>query len=92
MLPLEAPPFYAVELVAGLVCTAGGGKRDERGCVLDHAGNPIPRLYEAGELGSFHANLYQKGSFLTEAMLSGRWAGANAARERAWTLEAAWQA
>jgi predicted oxidoreductase len=53
--------------------------------VLDVEEQPIPRLYEAGELGSFHANLYQNGSFLTEAMFSGRWAGANAAREVAWS-------
>ena len=92
MKPIEAPPFYAVEIVAGLVCTTGGGKRDERGRVLDHAGAPIPRLYEAGELGSFHSNLYQNGSFLTEAMLSGRWAGASAVAERAWEEEPAWRA
>jgi predicted oxidoreductase len=92
MRPLETPPFYAVEIVAGLICTTGGAKRDEHGRVLDHGGRPIPRLYEAGELGSFHSNLYQNGSFLTEAMLSGRWAGANAVRERAWSEELTWQA
>ena len=58
--------------------------RNERGQVLDENGRPIPRLYEAGELGSFHSNLYQNGSFLTEAMFSGRWAGSNAAREKPW--------
>jgi succinate dehydrogenase/fumarate reductase flavoprotein subunit len=85
MSPIEEAPFYAVEIVAGLICTTGGGLRDEHGRVLDVEEQPIPRLYEAGELGSFHANLYQNGSFLTEAMFSGRWAGANAAREVAWS-------
>ena len=33
---------------------------------------PIAGLYEAGELGSYVANLYQNGVFLSEAMLSGR--------------------
>lgn len=77
MSPLE-PPYYAVEIVAGLICTTGGAERDEHSRVLDHEGRPIPRLYEAGELGSFHSNLYQNGSFLTEAMFSGRWAGRHA--------------
>lgn len=92
MRAVEKAPFYAVAIVAGLVCTTGGGRRDECGRVLDHEGSPIPRLYEAGELGSFHSNLYQNGSFLTEALLTGRWAGASAVRQRAWTEETAWQA
>jgi hypothetical protein len=57
--------------------------------VLDQQDKPIPRLYEAGELGSMFSNLYQSGSFLTEAMVSGRWAGQNAVREAAWTEAAA---
>lgn len=77
--PLE-PPFYAVEIVPGIVCTSGGGKRDEHSRVLDHDDRPIPGLYEAGELGSIISNLYQNGSYLTEAIISGRIAGANAAR------------
>lgn len=79
MTPLR-PPYYAAEIVAGLICTTGGAMRDEYGRVLDHRERPIPRLFEAGELGSFHANLYQNGSFLTEAMFSGRWAGRSAVR------------
>lgn len=85
MSPIETPPFYAVAIVPGLICTTGGALRNEKGQVLDTDERAIPRLYEAGELGSFHANLYQNGSFLTEAMFSGRWAGASAAREKAWT-------
>lgn len=76
--PLE-PPFYAVEIVPGIVCTSGGGKRDSESRVLDHEDTPIPGLYEAGELGSIISNLYQNGSYLTEAIISGRIAGANAA-------------
>ncbi|WP_373489813.1 hypothetical protein [Parasphingorhabdus sp.] len=36
---------------------------------MDHV---IPRLFEAGELGSFISDLYQNGSYLTEAMITGR--------------------
>ena len=50
----------------------GGGRRDSRAQVVDQDGNPIPRLYEAGELGSMFCNLYQTGSMLTEAMVFGR--------------------
>ena len=40
--------------------------------MLDWNENPIPGLYEAGQLGSYVSNLYQNGVFLSEAMLSGR--------------------
>ncbi len=41
-------------------------------------------LYEAGELGSMFSNLYQNGSYLTEAMISGRAAGHSAVMLGAW--------
>jgi hypothetical protein len=88
MRPLSEPPFYAVELVPGIVSTTGGGRRNARSQVLSHTGLPIPRLYEAGELGSTLANLYENGCHLTECMVFGRIAGWNAAREPDW-LEAA---
>ncbi|MEG2388669.1 MAG: FAD-binding protein [Clostridia bacterium] len=72
MAKIENGPFYAVEITPTLVATTGGAKRDTAGRVLDWDGNAIPNLYEAGELGSYIANLYQNGCFLSEAMLSGR--------------------
>ncbi|MGE0581706.1 MAG: FAD-binding protein [Steroidobacteraceae bacterium] len=78
--PIAAPPYYAVEIVPAIVCTGGGARRNIESEVLDPAGQPIPRLYEAGELGSMFSNLYQNGSYLTEAMISGRAAGGNAVR------------
>lgn len=78
--PLCAPPYYAIEVVPAIVCTGGGARRNIESEVLDQAGKPIPRLYEAGELGSMFSNLYQNGSYLTEAMISGRAAGGNAVR------------
>ncbi len=82
--PIVKAPFYAVEIVPAVVCTGGGARRNIESEVLDHAGNAIPRLYEAGELGSMFSNLYQNGSYLTEAMISGRAAGANAVRRAPW--------
>lgn len=75
---LETPPFHALRIVPGIVCTSGGGRRNIESEVLDHAGRAIPRLYEAGELGSMISDLYQNGSYLTEAMISGRAAGRGA--------------
>ncbi len=77
--PIVTPPFYAVPIKSMLICTTGGGKRNPKSEVLDYKGKPIPGLYEAGQLGSIISFLYQNGSFLTEAMISGRSAGRNAA-------------
>ena len=79
---IDKAPFYAIEIVPAIVCTGGGARRNIESEVLDHHGKPIPRLYEAGELGSMFSNLYQNGSYLTEAMISGRAAGRNAVRLR----------
>lgn len=72
MARIEQGPFYAVSLAPALVSTTGGAVRDTGSRVLDWSGKPLPRLYEAGELGSYVANLYQNGVFLAEAVFSGR--------------------
>ncbi|MDO5299537.1 MAG: FAD-binding protein [Clostridia bacterium] len=69
---IDTAPYYAVSITPTLVATTGGAKRDTAGRVLDWNDEPIPGLYEAGELGSYVSNLYQNGVFLSEAMLSGR--------------------
>jgi succinate dehydrogenase/fumarate reductase flavoprotein subunit len=79
--PLAAPPFYAVELGLTLVNTQGGPKHNEDGQVLDFRNEPVPRLYAAGELGSFFGFLYQGGSNYPEAWAFGKIAGEKAAAE-----------
>ena len=69
---IDTAPYYAVSITPTLVATTGGAKRDTAGRVLNWYDEPIAGLYEAGELGSYVANLYQNGVFLSEAMLSGR--------------------
>ena len=69
---IDTAPYYAVSITPTLVATTGGAKRDTAGRVLNWNNEPIAGLYEAGELGSYVANLYQNGVFLSEAMLSGR--------------------
>lgn len=72
LFPIVNGPFYAVQLTPAIVCTGGGARRDIDGRVFDHKGQHIPRLFEAGELGSMFSDLYQNGSYLTEAMITGR--------------------
>ncbi len=83
--PIEGPPYYAIEVIVGVAQTLGGAQRNVRSQVLDHAGRAIPRLYEAGELGSTMANLIQTGAFLTECVVFGRIAGAAVVGEQPWS-------
>jgi len=65
-----------------LVNTQGGPKHNKLCQVLDPDDKPIPRLYAAGELGSFFGFLYQEGSNYPEAWAFGRIAGRQAAAEK----------
>lgn len=69
--PLVAPPFYATELCEPVINTQGGPKRDGRARILDRNDRPIPRLYGAGELGSFFYPLYEGASNVPEALAFG---------------------
>jgi len=82
--PLEPSPYYAIPLWPALYNTQGGPKRDMESRVLDMDGQPIPRLYAAGELGSIWGVLYQGGSNNAESIAFGRIAGRNAAAESPW--------
>ena len=81
LVPIDEPPFYAVKMVVGSWGTQGGPMRNAKCQVLDPDGNPMPRLYSAGELGSFFGQVYQGGGMLTEVIISGQIAGTNAAAE-----------
>ncbi|MBI4296624.1 MAG: FAD-dependent oxidoreductase [Chloroflexi bacterium] len=83
--PIDMPPYYAVELWPCLGNTMGGPRRDYRARVLDTKGQPIPRLYSAGELGSLWGFLYCGGGNGGEILAVGRIAGRNAAAEQPWS-------
>jgi succinate dehydrogenase/fumarate reductase flavoprotein subunit len=74
-------PFYAIQSYPCMVNTQGGPKRNHKAQVLNTYGNPIKRLYAAGECGSVYAWLYQGGGNLGECIAFGRIAGKNAAGE-----------
>jgi len=84
MTPIQKPPFYAAELCLAIVNTQGGPKHNSLAQTIDLEGNPIPRLYTPGELGSFFGHLYQGGSNLPEALAFGLIAGEQAAKETPW--------
>ena len=85
--PILTPPYYALELGLALTNTQGGPKRNKYCQVLGPDGKPIPRLYVAGELGSFFGFLYQGGSNYPEAWAFGRIAGQRAASEKSFHPE-----
>ena len=84
LLPLETPPFYAMELFTTRYNTQGGPRRNAKNEILDPEGNPIPRLYGGGELGSPYAHQYNGGMNLGDSMAGGRVAAANAAALEPW--------
>jgi len=84
MAPIGSAPYYAMELVPTFTNTQGGPRRNRLAQVLDTKGNPIPRLYSAGEMGSLFSWLYQGSGNLGECIVFGRIAGENAAKEKPW--------
>jgi succinate dehydrogenase/fumarate reductase flavoprotein subunit len=76
------PPFFAVKLWPGGPNTQGGPERDARARVMRVTGEPVPRLYAAGELGSVYGTFYPiGGANLAECIAFGRIAGENASAE-----------
>ena len=84
MTPIDTPPFYGTELGLGIINTQGGPDRNALHQVLGWDGNPIPRLYSAGEFGSIYVLWLYQGSTNVSEALAGRTAGANASGEEPW--------
>lgn len=66
-------PFVAVEVALGYLNSQGGAKRNGLCEVLDLDGQPIPRLYSAGEFGSIYAYMYNGGGNISEAVALDPW-------------------
>jgi succinate dehydrogenase/fumarate reductase flavoprotein subunit len=73
------PPLYAIRMWPGVATASGGPRRDARARVLRPDGSPVPGLYAAGGAGSIWAHLTEHGGGLTDAIVFGRIAGAEAA-------------
>ena len=75
MAPIRTPPFYLGTIWPVVSNTQGGPVHDAKQRVLNPYGEPIPRLYEAGEVGSIWGHLYLSGANLSECFIGGRIAG-----------------
>ncbi|MBI4493278.1 MAG: FAD-binding protein [Chloroflexi bacterium] len=84
MVPVKTPPFYCIAAWPVITNTQGGPVHNARQQVLDPYGQPILRLYKAGEMGSLFGHLYLLAGNLTECFVGGEIAGRNAAAERPW--------
>jgi succinate dehydrogenase/fumarate reductase flavoprotein subunit len=82
--PIDAAPFYAVELSPSMLNTQGGPRRNEKGQIVRPDGTPIPRLYSAGELGSIYSYLYQGTGNIGECLAFGRISARHAVAETPW--------
>ncbi|HMA97728.1 MAG TPA: FAD-dependent oxidoreductase [Polyangiaceae bacterium] len=82
---VSTAPFYAIPIYPLMYNTQGGPRRNEKCQIVDPFGKAIPRLYGAGELGSGWGMMYNGGGNASEAVISGRLAGGNAAGEGPWS-------
>ena len=80
--PLAVPPYYAQLSGTVVLATYCGVTVDTSMRVLDVFGEPIERLYAAGELvGGFHGAGYMTGTSIGKSAIFGRVAGTAAAAE-----------
>jgi len=75
---ISTPPYYAILLSPLLYNTQGGPVRNAKAQVIDTQGNPIPRLYSAGEMGEVFSYLYQCCRNVSGCHTMGRIAAQNA--------------
>ena len=84
---IDTPPYYASKLYPSLLNTQGGPRRNAKAEVINPFGEPIPRLYSSGELGSLWGVVYQGAGNNAESIVFGRIAGANVAALDSWDEE-----
>jgi len=75
MVPVKTPPFFGAPVWPVVSNTQGGPVHDAQQRIIDAFGQPIARLYAAGELGSAWGHLYISGGNISECFISGRIAG-----------------
>lgn len=83
MLPLDNPPYYAIELGFSCINTQGGPRRNEFCQSMGYNGEPIPRLYNVGEFGSINGFVYVCGNIF-ETTWTGRIAGQHVVTLEPW--------
>lgn len=84
LVPLdENRPYYATEIMWTLDFTEGGPRRNGKCQTIGVRREPIPRLHNTGEFGSYNSTVYTIGS-LVQACTSGHIAGREAAALDPW--------
>ena len=84
MMRIEQPPFIFGQVWPAVSNTQGGPVHNARQQIVDTGGNPILRLYAAGELGSSFGHLYLSGGNIAECVVTGWIAGREAATIEPW--------
>ena len=84
MMKIEKAPFYYTEVWPLCQNTHGGPVHNVHQQVINGYGEPIPRLYAAGELGGIFGHLYLGGGNLAECFVGGWTAGRHAAELDPW--------
>jgi fumarate reductase flavoprotein subunit len=83
MLAIDEGPFYALAQWPAVHHCMGGLRINTAAQVMDIWGDPIPKLYAAGEVaGGVHGANRLGGNAIPTAMVFGRIAGTNAAKEK----------
>ena len=81
---IQTAPFFAMRLWPKVHFTMGGVGINERAQVLDRDGNPIPKLFAAGEVtGGVHGASRLGSCSITDCLVFGRIAGKSAAESAA---------
>ena len=80
MAVIKNPPYYIGRVWPIVSNTQGGPVHNEKQQIINSFGEPIPRLYAAGELGSAFGYLYLSGANLSECLITGKVAGGEVAR------------
>jgi succinate dehydrogenase/fumarate reductase flavoprotein subunit len=84
LIALQSGPLYAMQTYPATYNTQGGPRRNGKCQIIDAFGQPIPRLYSGGEMGSFYGWMYNGGGNNAEALVTGQIAARNAAAEKPW--------
>jgi succinate dehydrogenase/fumarate reductase flavoprotein subunit len=79
LVPLATSRLYAIPTWPGIAGTTGGPRHDAAGRVVRPGGTPIAGLYAAGAVSLVWGHLIDHGGGLTDAIVFGRIAGADAA-------------
>jgi succinate dehydrogenase/fumarate reductase flavoprotein subunit len=77
LVAIEKVPYYAVAVYPTMYNTQGGPKRNAKCQIVDPFEQPIPRLYSAGEMGSFWGWMYNGGGNNAECLCTGQIAARN---------------